>query len=148
MRSSPQCRSAPRRKQRSKATGLHFKFGNGNAVHGNKLTIRFDKAGEKRVVDGFVERVRVEILLSHSYDSCDPQIALVTIAKKSPPLTFLYLSRGAASTPLQGLTEDVIRRSIDEGFRVARRGNPLNSWEVALYEGIQESIDEFVDHLT
>jgi hypothetical protein len=24
---------------------------------GNKLTIRFDKAGEKRVVDSFVERV-------------------------------------------------------------------------------------------
>ena len=35
------------------------KFGNGNvtAVDGNKLTIRFDKAGEKRVVDSFVERV-------------------------------------------------------------------------------------------
>jgi hypothetical protein len=26
-------------------------------VDGNKLTIHFDKAGEKRVVDGFVERV-------------------------------------------------------------------------------------------
>jgi len=25
-------------------------------VDGNKLTIAFDKAGEKRVVDGFVER--------------------------------------------------------------------------------------------
>ena len=35
------------------------KFGNGNvtAVEGNKLTIAFDKAGEKRVVDRFVERV-------------------------------------------------------------------------------------------
>ena len=35
------------------------KFGNGNVVNvdGNKLTIRFDKAGEKRVVDSFVERV-------------------------------------------------------------------------------------------
>ena len=31
--------------------------GNGNAVDGNKLTIAFDKAGEKRVVDSFVERV-------------------------------------------------------------------------------------------
>jgi DNA helicase-2/ATP-dependent DNA helicase PcrA len=35
------------------------KFGNGNVVNidGNKLTIAFDKAGEKRVVDSFVERV-------------------------------------------------------------------------------------------
>ena len=39
---------------------FHQKFGNGNvtAVDGNKLTIRFDKAGEKRVVDSFVESVR------------------------------------------------------------------------------------------
>jgi len=38
---------------------FHQKFGNGNvvAVDGNKLTITFDKAGEKRVVDSFVERV-------------------------------------------------------------------------------------------
>jgi ATP-dependent DNA helicase UvrD/PcrA len=38
---------------------FHQKFGNGNvtAIDGNKLTIRFDKAGEKRVVDSFVERV-------------------------------------------------------------------------------------------
>jgi DNA helicase-2/ATP-dependent DNA helicase PcrA len=38
---------------------FHQKFGNGNvvAVDGNKLTIRFDKAGEKRVVDSFVERL-------------------------------------------------------------------------------------------
>jgi DNA helicase II / ATP-dependent DNA helicase PcrA len=38
---------------------FHLKFGNGNvtAVDGNKLTIRFDKAGEKRVVDSFVEPV-------------------------------------------------------------------------------------------
>lgn len=28
-----------------------------SAVDGNKLTIVFDKAGEKRVVDSFVERV-------------------------------------------------------------------------------------------
>jgi DNA helicase II / ATP-dependent DNA helicase PcrA len=37
---------------------FHQKFGNGNvtAVDGNKLTIMFDKAGEKRVVDSFVER--------------------------------------------------------------------------------------------
>jgi DNA helicase-2/ATP-dependent DNA helicase PcrA len=37
---------------------FHLKFGNGNvtAVDGNKLTIAFDKAGEKRVVDRFVER--------------------------------------------------------------------------------------------
>jgi hypothetical protein len=39
--------------------GVHQKFGNGNVVvvDGNKLTIAFDKAGEKRVVDSFVERV-------------------------------------------------------------------------------------------
>jgi DNA helicase-2/ATP-dependent DNA helicase PcrA len=38
---------------------FHQKFGNGNvvAVDGNKLTIAFDKAGEKRVVDSFVERL-------------------------------------------------------------------------------------------
>ena len=38
---------------------FHQKFGNGNVVHveGNKLTIAFDKAGEKKVVDSFVERV-------------------------------------------------------------------------------------------
>jgi len=38
---------------------FHQKFGNGNviALDGNKLTIAFDKAGEKRVVDSFVERV-------------------------------------------------------------------------------------------
>jgi DNA helicase-2/ATP-dependent DNA helicase PcrA len=38
---------------------FHQKFGNGEvvAVDGNKLTIQFDKAGEKRVVDSFVQRV-------------------------------------------------------------------------------------------
>jgi DNA helicase II / ATP-dependent DNA helicase PcrA len=38
---------------------FHLKFGNGNvtAIEGNKLTIAFDKAGEKRVVDHYVERV-------------------------------------------------------------------------------------------
>jgi DNA helicase-2/ATP-dependent DNA helicase PcrA len=38
---------------------FHQKFGNGNVTHvdGNKLTILFDKAGEKRVVDSFVDRV-------------------------------------------------------------------------------------------
>ncbi len=38
---------------------FHQKFGNGNVtvVDGNKLTIAFDKAGEKRVVDSFVQRV-------------------------------------------------------------------------------------------
>jgi DNA helicase-2/ATP-dependent DNA helicase PcrA len=37
---------------------FHQKFGNGNvtAVDGNKLTIQFDRAGEKRVVDSFVQR--------------------------------------------------------------------------------------------
>jgi DNA helicase-2/ATP-dependent DNA helicase PcrA len=37
---------------------FHQKFGNGDvvAVEGNKLTIAFDKAGEKRVVDSFVQR--------------------------------------------------------------------------------------------
>jgi DNA helicase-2/ATP-dependent DNA helicase PcrA len=38
---------------------FHQKFGNGNVivVDGNKLTIHFDKAGEKKVVDGFVRKV-------------------------------------------------------------------------------------------
>src|SRR5205085_248837 len=37
---------------------FHQKFGYGEvtSVEGNKLTIQFDKAGEKRVVDSFVER--------------------------------------------------------------------------------------------
>ncbi|MCR5859421.1 ATP-dependent helicase [Mesorhizobium sp. J428] len=38
---------------------FHQKFGNGNiaAIDGNKLTIDFDKAGQKRVLDGFVSEV-------------------------------------------------------------------------------------------
>jgi DNA helicase-2/ATP-dependent DNA helicase PcrA len=38
---------------------FHIKFGNGNvaAIEGNKLTIDFDRAGQKRVLDGFVERM-------------------------------------------------------------------------------------------
>ncbi|TPI65959.1 ATP-dependent DNA helicase [Mesorhizobium sp. B3-1-3] len=38
---------------------FHQKFGNGNiaAIDGNKLTIDFDKAGQKRVLDGFVAPV-------------------------------------------------------------------------------------------
>ncbi len=38
---------------------FHIKFGNGNvtAIDDDKLTIAFDKAGEKRVVDSVVERV-------------------------------------------------------------------------------------------
>ena len=37
---------------------FHMKFGNGNvaAIEGNKLTIEFDRAGQKRVLDGFVEK--------------------------------------------------------------------------------------------
>ena len=35
---------------------FHMKFGNGNvaSVDGNKLTIDFDKAGQKRVLDSFI----------------------------------------------------------------------------------------------
>jgi DNA helicase II / ATP-dependent DNA helicase PcrA len=38
---------------------FHQKFGNGNVVQveGNKLTIAFDKAGQKKVVDSFVRQV-------------------------------------------------------------------------------------------
>ena len=38
---------------------FHIKFGNGNiaGIEGNKLTIDFDRAGQKRVLEGFVERV-------------------------------------------------------------------------------------------
>ena len=38
---------------------FHMKFGNGNvaSVDGNKLTVDFDKAGQKRVLDSFVEIV-------------------------------------------------------------------------------------------
>jgi DNA helicase-2/ATP-dependent DNA helicase PcrA len=37
---------------------FHVKFGYGDvtSVEGNKLTVEFDKAGEKRVVDSFVDR--------------------------------------------------------------------------------------------
>ena len=37
---------------------FHMKFGNGNVAHvdGNKLTIDFDKAGRKRVLESFVEK--------------------------------------------------------------------------------------------
>jgi len=36
---------------------FHMKFGNGNVslVDGNKLTINFDKAGQKRVLESFIE---------------------------------------------------------------------------------------------
>jgi len=37
---------------------FHMKFGNGNVagIEGNKLTIDFDKAGQKRVLDNFVDK--------------------------------------------------------------------------------------------
>ena len=38
---------------------FHQKFGNGHvtAVDGNKLVVQFDRAGEKRVVDSYVQRI-------------------------------------------------------------------------------------------
>jgi DNA helicase II / ATP-dependent DNA helicase PcrA len=38
---------------------FHQKFGHGNVVKidGNELTVAFEKAGEKKVVDSFVERI-------------------------------------------------------------------------------------------
>jgi DNA helicase-2/ATP-dependent DNA helicase PcrA len=38
---------------------FHQKFGYGSvtAVEGNKLTVAFEQAGEKKVIDTFVERV-------------------------------------------------------------------------------------------
>ncbi len=38
---------------------FHQKFGNGDVagVEGNKLTVDFDKAGRKRVIDSFITRV-------------------------------------------------------------------------------------------
>jgi hypothetical protein len=41
----------------SRARVSTHKFGNGTAVDSNKLTIHFDKVGEKLVADSFVERV-------------------------------------------------------------------------------------------
>jgi len=37
---------------------FHIKFGYGKvtAVEGNKLSVSFDKAGDKKVLDGFVEK--------------------------------------------------------------------------------------------
>ena len=48
----------PRRRQ-IEGRRAHYVQSRGGvtAVDGNKLTIKFDKAGEKRVVDSFVERV-------------------------------------------------------------------------------------------
>ncbi|WP_136656341.1 UvrD-helicase domain-containing protein [Nitratireductor sp. XY-223] len=39
---------------------FHLKFGNGNiaSIDGNKLTIDFDKAGQKRVLDNYVEKTK------------------------------------------------------------------------------------------
>ena len=44
------------------ATGdrvFHLNFGNGNigSIEGNKLTVDFDRAGQKKVLDGFVQKV-------------------------------------------------------------------------------------------
>ena len=38
---------------------FHIKFGYGeiSGIDGNKLTVQFDKAGEKRVLETFVEKV-------------------------------------------------------------------------------------------
>ena len=38
---------------------FHQKFGYGHIalIDGNKLTINFDKAGQKRVVDSFVQKI-------------------------------------------------------------------------------------------
>jgi len=38
---------------------FHIKFGNGtvSVIDGNKLTIDFDKAGQKRVLDSFVQPI-------------------------------------------------------------------------------------------
>ena len=53
---------------------FHQKFGNGNvtAVDGNKLTIAFDKAGEKRVVDssssGWASKQRGRMAVSRCYN--------------------------------------------------------------------------------
>jgi len=37
---------------------FHLKFGYGavTAIDGNKLTVAFEKAGEKKVIDSFVEK--------------------------------------------------------------------------------------------
>jgi DNA helicase-2/ATP-dependent DNA helicase PcrA len=52
--SDPAVGSAYRRGDRV----FHQKFGYGavTAVEGNKLTVAFEKAGEKRVIDSFIER--------------------------------------------------------------------------------------------
>ena len=52
-------RSAPRAAFALGERVFHTKFGYGEVteVDGNKLTVQFDKAGEKRVIDTFVERV-------------------------------------------------------------------------------------------
>jgi len=52
-------RSAPRAAFALGQRVFHMKFGYGEVteVDGNKLTVQFDKAGEKRVVDSFVEQV-------------------------------------------------------------------------------------------
>ena len=47
----------PRRRKSKEGGRITFNPAAVSAVDGNKLTIQFDKAGEKRVVDSFVERV-------------------------------------------------------------------------------------------
>ena len=55
--SSPPRASAPRYKRGERVFHQKFGYGTVTEVDGNKLTIEFDKAGRKRVVDSFVDRV-------------------------------------------------------------------------------------------
>jgi DNA helicase II / ATP-dependent DNA helicase PcrA len=51
---------APTRRSEDTATACftrNFGYGQVVKIDGNKLTIAFEKAGEKKVVDSFVERV-------------------------------------------------------------------------------------------
>ena len=53
---SPSRRAASDYKRGDRVFHIKFGYGAVTAVEGNKLTVAFEKAGEKKVIDSFVER--------------------------------------------------------------------------------------------
>src|SRR5581483_7782289 len=96
---------------------FHQKFGNGNvvAVDGNKLTIAFDTAGEKRAVDSVVERVFSEALPKGPCPGtrrCRVRHCLALVGAVFAAHRVLTSSR------------DVVRRLVRDGFeRMSVRGS-------------------------
>ncbi len=110
---------------------FHQKFGNGNVtvVDGNKLTIAFDKAGEKRVVDSLsrgCERTssRVHLLPCGISDSHFKQPALTQQTVKAPPPLF---SQGAGCAGISIPLLDEGRCSLTNVRGAERRSAPSTS---------------------